>query len=168
MSVRQIPDIFPRFIFANAAARTSATLGPSDIGSLAFQEDDGSIWSLKDDIGPIWVSTGAGGVTVTTLVHLNPSIDSPYSISSGSDAQKVFLINSVNGAMTMNLPNPVAHANFLFTIKDSGGTCSINNITLVRFAGEKIEGLAANYVIDADFNQLTFGTDGTDWFIITG
>jgi hypothetical protein len=80
--------------------------------------------------------------------------------SSGS----TYLVNSANGACTFNAPAPTK--GLYFTIKDSGGLAGTNNITLHRNAAESIEGLAADYIMQANWGEWIFSSDGTNWFLV--
>ena len=51
-----------RFSYANAAAREAeAGAVPGDVGCLALQEDDNSLWILTDDDPLTWVAVGGAG-----------------------------------------------------------------------------------------------------------
>ncbi len=69
-----------------------------------------------------------------------------------------------SSARSLAFPNPATCK--IFTIKDKTGTCSTNNITLTRFASEKIENVAASYVLDSDYGAWDFVSDGTDFWLI--
>lgn len=102
------------------------------------------------------------------LVAINPATQSPYALSttlSSGDCGKVFLVNSANGAMTFNLPTPVA--DFKFKIKDVGGVLNTNTCTMHRHSTELFENLAADFVFKANGGEWEVSTDGTNW-IITG
>lgn len=59
-----------RFTYADAAAREAATPTASDVGCLALQEDNHSLWLLVDDDPLTWqqVGTGAGGITYDEVI----------------------------------------------------------------------------------------------------
>lgn len=70
-----------------------------------------------------------------------------------------------SAARTLTLPNP---ANFTapIWIKDATGSAMTNNITVARFGGESIEGLAASYALQANWGSWVFVSNGTNWFLI--
>jgi hypothetical protein len=103
-------------------------------------------------------------VTGIVVASKNPATDSPYNVVT-ADKGKLFLVDTSNGAMTFNLPVPAA--NFAIGIKDSAGGIDTNNITLHRNGSESIEGLAADYVMQAPWGEWWFYSDGTNWFIGT-
>lgn len=102
------------------------------------------------------------------LVAVNPASGtyaSPYTMSS-SDMGKTFLVSSVNGAMTFNLPQPsFVPVGFNFTVKDSGNNFAGNNCTMHRYGSENFEGLAVDYVFAASGAEWEISTDNTNWFI---
>lgn len=58
------------FAFANAvdrAAGTGYTLVPADVGKLARQTDDNSLWMLLDDSPITWIAVG-GAVDARSLI----------------------------------------------------------------------------------------------------
>ncbi len=75
------------------------------------------------------------------------------------------LLVSTSAAWTLTLPAPAVGLSFVF--KDISGTCDTNNITIARHASEKIEGLAASFVMFTAWGTLKLISDGTDWFIIS-
>jgi hypothetical protein len=77
---------------------------------------------------------------------------------------KAIHLVDTTAARSLTLPSPVSGACII--LKDSTGSCATNNITLVRAASEKIETVAASYVLDTDLGSWTIVSNGTDWFII--
>lgn len=69
-----------------------------------------------------------------------------------------------SSARSLTLPSPSTGS--FIVIKDKTGSANTNNITLVRAASEKIETVAASYVLDINLGSWTIVSDGTDWFII--
>ena len=46
---------YPTWVYADAAARTAAVgFGADDVGSVALQESDYTLWALQSEIGPTW------------------------------------------------------------------------------------------------------------------
>lgn len=86
-----------------------------------------------------------------------------YTIVAG-DVGKIILVDSSGGAFNLTLPTPVA--DFIVTVKDSKGSLNANNVTMVRAGSEKIDEVAASYILTADFGAWTFVSNGTDWFIL--
>lgn len=89
--------------------------------------------------------------------------------SMNSDDGTLFL-DTVTGGVPYNiaLPDPadagVAGHRYFFAAKD-GANIETNTVTLVRFGTEKIDGLAANYVLDVAGGRWILESDGTDWYI---
>lgn len=79
------------------------------------------------------------------------------------------ILHLVNPAAPLNvqLPDPATvGANFHCVIKDLSGDLSANTITLVRNGTEKIDNVAANYIMRSGNQAITIMTNGADWFII--
>ena len=75
-----------------------------------------------------------------------------------------YLVNTTSGAINMTLPAPALNA--YVRIKDSHGTFDTNNVTIVRNGSEKIETVAASYILNSELESVTIVSDGTDWFIL--
>lgn len=70
---------------------------------------------------------------------------------------------STASARSETLPTPVPGCRI--QIKDKTCTANTNNITIVRAGSEKIETIAASYIISANCEAIFLVSDGTDWFI---
>ncbi len=90
------------------------------------------------------VTTKTGNYTITT-------------------SDQMILADSSGGIFTLTLPAPTV--GFQITIKDSTGSSGTNNITIARHASEKIEGVAASYIMQSNWISKTFFSNGTDWFM---
>jgi hypothetical protein len=135
------------------------------IGSLA-NDGAGNIYAsiTNDNLNNALTDTAEWKlVSGSNVVSLNPATQSPYTLTA-SDYNKIFLVNTANGAMTFNLP--AASLNFSFTVKDSAGSAGTNNITIARAGSESIEGVAASYTAGAAWGSWRLVCDGTNWFII--
>jgi hypothetical protein len=75
----------------------------------------------------------------------------------------VYLADSTAGSFTISLPRPTQ--NHIISIKDFKTMFGTNNVTVQRFANEKIEGVASDYVLAINGDSIVFISDGTDWFI---
>lgn len=74
----------------------------------------------------------------------------------------IHLVNT-SSARTLTLPAP--NVNTCIMIKDITGSANTNAITVARFASEKIETVAASYVLSTNLGCWTFISNGTDWFL---
>lgn len=95
------------------------------------------------------------GIAAPTVVSVSSNI---------TLANNTTYLVSTAAARSLTLPSPSSGARI--TIKDSTGSANVNNITIVRAGSEKIETVAASYVIDEILKSITLTSDGTDWFII--
>lgn len=89
--------------------------------------------------------------------------DSPYAV--GTESRLLF-VDTSGGAVSLQLPNPATWVGRSFWVKDKTGSFGTNNCTLVRAAAEKIDGLAANRVLAANWGGYMVTSDGTDWYIM--
>ncbi len=90
---------------------------------------------------------------------------SAYSLGWIND-QGVVRLDSTGGVFNLQLPNPTTTPGLLVKLKDVGGGCNAYPITLVRFSTEKIEELAANFLLDSCFGTWSLYCDGTNWHIL--
>lgn len=106
------------------------------------------------------------GVQLSKLQNVYKAKKTASYVIVSDDAAKVVLIDSNSSAFDLTLPSPSLNVGKIFRIKDVGNYLSTNQVTLKRFLTEKINGYAADYLLQADegFWQLT--SDGTDWIIL--
>lgn len=71
-----------------------------------------------------------------------------------------------SSARSLALPDPATAGGVRFWLKDVSGLAATNNITITRFASEKIENTAANLVLQSDFGAWQFMSDGTNWWLL--
>lgn len=121
-----------------AAATTTAT----EIGYV-----NGVTSAIQTQLNAI--NAGKGIVSVSSNVTLTE--------------QRIHLVDT-SAARSLTLPAPAATS--FIVVKDSTGSCATNSITIVRAGSEKIETVAASYVLDTDLGSWTFVSNGTDWFIV--
>lgn len=75
----------------------------------------------------------------------------------------LYLCDTTAGGFTVTLPRPVQ--NHVVMIKDQYHTFNPNPITVAQFGSEKIENVAASYVLGQDGDSAVFISNGVDWFI---
>lgn len=105
-------------------------------------------------VAPTWASPTGNIATTTKTAN--------YTIAIGDH---IIFADSSGGAFNLTLPSPSTVTGHEFIIKDSTGSFGTNNVTLVRFASEKIEGLAASRVLTANWGCYRVFSNGTDWFL---
>lgn len=74
------------------------------------------------------------------------------------------ILADTTAAFSIQLPDPATFEGVL-TVKDIGDA-SAENITLLQFDSEEINGAAASYVMDQAGQVIHLVTDHTDWFLI--
>lgn len=75
-----------------------------------------------------------------------------------------YLVDTSAIAISVQLPAP--ELDFAFEIKDIGFNSLRNNITLVRAANEKIDGIAQDKIFRSNGFCVKIISDGVDWFIV--
>jgi hypothetical protein len=79
------------------------------------------------------------------------------------------LLNPGGGAFNLSLPDPTTCGGQQVNLINNDGLMSLTNkVTLVRFGGEKINGLTNNYELRAAWGKWKLVCDGTDWHVMTG
>ena len=77
---------------------------------------------------------------------------------------RLLLVNT-SAIRTITLPDPATTKQVIW-VKDVSGLANTNNITVARFGTEKIENVAASYLINSNYASVALASDGTDWFIV--
>lgn len=95
-------------------------------------------------------------VTAATTLHLS----SPFN-------RDGTLVLNPGASFNLQLPNPVTYVGMVAVLVNGTGTMSTANVvTLVRFAAEKINNIAANYLLDMPFGRWFIVSDGVDWHLL--
>lgn len=94
---------------ANSAARTALSLVIQDIGKIAWQLDTDIFYLLKNNVGPVWVGIGSGGVASYRdlsdyAYDLAASTGLTFAVKSGGPIMKGG-ISTTLGVFTINLPD---------------------------------------------------------------
>lgn len=121
-------------------------------GSFNFPQDSGPTGAT----GP----TGPTGSTGAT----GPAYG-PVNISSDVTLTNLTL-NFVDTSASRLLTLPAPSTALFITLKDIIGTASTHTVTLVRPGAQKIETVAADYVLSTDLFAITVISNGTDYFLI--
>jgi len=75
----------------------------------------------------------------------------------------IYLV-SPTAAINIQLPTPAV--GLRFTVKDANNTFFTNNVTLVRAGSEKIDNIAASFVLSSTEGSWNIVSDGTNWWIL--
>jgi hypothetical protein len=131
----------------------------------------------------------SGAVSTANAVNVSTSITNFTNVLSGADVNVQLALDTINNyslaipissnvtltkhrvhivdtsaPRSLTLPTPAA--GLWVTVKDATGSADTNNITIVRAAAEKIETVAASYVMSTPLQSLTFISNSVDWFIL--
>jgi len=147
------------FLTAEQIYTDNASSGGSTAMKLIFNPFTNNLDYVGSPGGSSSISSIPGSLSLasTNIVNLT-TFNSPYTVGAND-----LLINcdTSAGPITINLPNPNTYR--ILDIKDAKGTFGTNNVTLVSFGGEKIEGLTANLILRANWGCYQFTSNGTDW-----
>lgn len=127
----------------SSGSPVNGTILYSQSGRLYIKEADGAKFVISPNYLPT-VSVAANYVMGVTDV--------------------VVLVDTSSLSISVTLPAPESGRRVV--VKDSKGFAATRNISVLRFGGEKIEGLNATKLIAANWGSLTLVSDGTDWFAI--
>jgi hypothetical protein len=100
-------------------------------------------------------------INAGTQVRTNENLTNPTINLANSDPEFVAL-NSLNGTVTVNLPSS-PNSGRVFSLKDSSGNASINNITIIPSSGT-IDG-QPSYVINSNYGGLNLVYNNNQWLI---
>jgi hypothetical protein len=132
---------------------------------LSLKGESGFVSTLDDSANTadrVYTLPNASGTL--GLQTTSQSVSSNVSLTDGLATLVVYV--DTTAARSITLPNPANNANRRIIIKDISGLCETNNITMVRFGSEQIEGLAASRVLSANYGSWSFISNGTNWWII--
>lgn len=111
--------------------------------------------------------TSPNTVSVTRIA--NNSFQTEHlvmTVTGAIGAFDIIAVQSSSGAIVVNLPAAILSEWRTITIKDISGQAAVNNITLHRAGSENIEGIAADFVMKANFQHLTLRAIGGNWYFI--
>jgi hypothetical protein len=150
-----------------AASGPGSVVIPGGVKPIAFVvlgSDDGlEITELDffDCRGVFGVGDNASGVAGAGAVRpLNAEY--PLTLTADDDGRVILVDSSVS--RTINAHN--AAANFKITFKDIAGLANTNPITFVRFGSQEMEGLPANYLMEAAYGSWSWVFDGNNWHLV--
>lgn len=143
--------------------------GPGVVAAtLATVNANVGTFGSSTDIPSITVN-GKGLITAVTTNTAKTAFTTKTANYTITTSDSIIFIDSSGSAFNLQLPNPStigsAGSTRVYRIVDTVGTLSTNNVTLVRFGSEKIEGVAANRLLQTDWGMWQLTTNGTDWFL---
>ncbi len=157
MDGNDIEDAGALALKALSAAVTATT------GSLQRVGDDlywisGAGASVRLTAGGSPVTPGSGELTVSSPASY------PHAVTSAADSQKVLAIDS-SSARTLTLP--AATSVMFFMVKDASGLAATNKITVTPNGVDTIDGAAASYQLDANYQAIGLISDGVSaWHVV--
>ena len=110
------------------------------------------------------VSSNLKGIDNALATKATPAIVQSKSTTFTAANNVIYLVNSSGGALNIQLPSPTSGT--VIYIKDAGGTAFTNNITLLRYSTESIDGSASSYILSSSWGSWVVVSDGINWFIL--
>ncbi len=153
--------------FIDSLSAGEAFLGAVEITSLLV---GATTLQTSFDGGGV-VLTNIGTPTAAAQAATKGSVDKAHPVAwvrktatfTLDTVSRVILIDAA-GALDCDLPDPASVAGVYWDIllqRDSPG-----DVTFDRFGSEKIQGLAADFVLTGGWSKLRLFCDGVDWFFI--
>lgn len=168
----------------NITSGTSLTLN-ANTGGIALNVEAGSLQLHYSGPGnkPVFaVESSSANISSTDAVNLNATTSGNIYLNGGikhkvttvaAAVYTALVIDSIlmisytsTGTVSILIPSlEIAKAGRIFTIIDSGGNSSINNINIETEGAEKISG-EASLIMDVDYMVITLMSDGTNLFVV--
>lgn len=101
--------------------------------------------------------------------RLHIEVQTYASAESAVPAQnEIFEVDTTGGVASIQLPplNTDEHTGRRIYIKDIGGALSTNPLTILRDGTDTIEGVASNFVFEADYGSLTLWASTSGWWFL--
>lgn len=142
---------------ANTGVHTKDNISGSTDVSLIKLDSNNSVV-----VGNTSTNTILSG-SVTQQVNLvNTSI---FTVDS-SNKNAVLMVDTSSTTVLIILPSPLEGRNI--KIKDISGNASVNNISLAPTGATGIDGISADYVMDANFQAIELVSYNNGWWIVSG
>lgn len=145
----------------NVAVSASADINLTATDDFSILATDDGYISAQDSLTLAGLNvTLVGGLVLPTKAVTQAS----YTVDT-TTKDVILYCDSTSNAISINLP--AASNGRILYIQDVSGSAATNNITLVRNGSDTIQGLSANYVMDAAFQGIVLAAYlGNSWFII--
>lgn len=131
-----------------------------------IRQSDGFVrtWDATLTANRVYTLADATGLVQLTKAFLTKSANYTITLQDFFAGQP-FLVDTSGGAFSLTLPSPSTLSGYSIRVKDSTGSLSTNNLTLVRNAAEKIDNVAASKVFSTNYGGWQIYSDGTNWWI---
>jgi hypothetical protein len=108
------------------------------------------------------VFKGTGGTIQSGGQQSNLAVSTtPFQITEAHNGLTL-LVDTSTIAITLQLPLP--RKGFRVKIQDNAGNAPTNPITIQRQGSQLLQGLGADFILEAAFGKKAFGADGTNYF----
>lgn len=168
-------DILGGTLIDTSGAANVVTISAADavVGSVATDSGTATPTSNAFTIaGAGTVSTSASGSTVTITGSGGGGLSAPVTatyrtVSTTDDLESTdyfVAVDTTGGAFTLTLLQTGMSSNQLFVVKDIGGGCGTDNLTIDTSGAATIDG-SATYTLNANYGAINLLYDGTDFWV---
>lgn len=123
-------------------------------------------WDADGDLAYVpvtpsdWLVTPTGALqALDELAERMTAVDPVFETKTGNFTAQFGRTYWVTAVADIQLPNPASNVGRRFEVIKVGSF----TINLLRFSGEKIQGVAANKALTSDNESFELVTNGTDW-----
>lgn len=121
---------------------------------------------VNDNVSPLTDISRWGAPIIARALSINPAA-TPTLLMDAAFNETAICVNSVNGALTINLPALSSLGGGRFIVVDSGGVCDLSPITIVPNGTDTIQGLNVNYILNSPGGSWTFQPVGNNFVIVS-
>lgn len=143
---------------------------PTD-GQLLIGQTSTNSYVLSTLTAGTGISITNGGGSITVAASSSPLVAFTTKVANYTltTSDSIVFLDSTAGAFNVQLPNPSTvisgSTTRVFRFYGTSGTLNANPVSLVPFGAEKIEGIAANRLLQTDWGSWSLTTNGVDWFL---
>jgi len=161
-------EALPDFYIADPDNRTEPsgskkTQGYSVQEPLPSQSFNWILYSISLWLKYVLDAVDGAGIGFGSLGDVN--VNTNRNITNADDG-KVIVLDSSGGSFTLTLPLISTMVNKKLSIVDLTGSLAAFPVTIARNSTEKIQGLGANYVLEADFGSWNLYCDGVQYYFV--
>ena len=145
---------------ANDLTMITGTLG-KPVGSFPFLEATGFV---QYNTGSVILGNGQSS-NITISGSMSWKARESFTANGTASAYiEIIGADSTAGSFGIAIPSATGSEGQILLVKDEGGNCSAENVTITTFAAETIDG-GATVLLDNDYESVNLYSNGANWFI---
>ena len=125
-----------------------------------------SVGSAQDGYALTWSNSDGYWYAKKIASSGGSSNPAPYSLAGNLTLSSTYYVVFVDTTAARNITLPAPVNGTTFILKDISGLAETNNISLIRYSTEKIEGVAATRLLTTNWGIWTICSDGTNWYLL--